>query len=367
MLSDIVKPRISELGKIKIGGLGEERKARGGGTFRLPVKHDHFTVTTMQRDAKRNLIVDEDLMKSLVEEGYADADGKVRRLPVSCLSNDPEEVMQTAYVAYEGKKLAAKSDGKEAEFFYDFKKKQWRDAPFITEWTDELADMTVGTGNDARPMFKMHTTLNVVIASRRARWGGYYKFRTTSEISASQLYGSMIFLKENITYGLLRGVPLQLVIRPIQVNPEGQTTTVYVVHLEARGDDMEAIRTQALQRAEYELKNALQVGKAHRQYLALMRSPADFDEEEAEEVAQEFHPQPALESAAETRASSTSSLTERLAAGMVEGAATAAGSGGSPPPPSPPGPPPSGVHEKDDGINEPPGLFKDRESETIRH
>ena len=28
MLSNLVKPRISELGKIKIGGLGEERQAR---------------------------------------------------------------------------------------------------------------------------------------------------------------------------------------------------------------------------------------------------------------------------------------------------------------------------------------------------
>ena len=81
----------------------------------------------------------------------------------------------------------------------------------------------------------------------------------------------MIFVKENLTFGLLRGVPLQLVVRPIQVNPEGQTTTVYVVHLEARGDDMESIRTQALQRAEYELKNALQVGKAHRQRKAAAR------------------------------------------------------------------------------------------------
>ena len=250
--------------------------------------------------------------------------------------------MQTAWIAYEGKRLAAKSDGVELVRFYDFNKREWLDEPVWCEWKEEYVDLTVGQGNNVRPMFKLHSTLNVVIASKAARWGGYYKLRTTSQISAAQLYGSMLFTKENLTFGLLRGVPLQLVVRPIQVNPEGKATTVFVVHLEARGDDMEAIRDKALRCAEYELKNSLQVGKAHRQYLALMRSPADFDEVEAEEIAQEFHPIPALEAGpAEPPAGSsrTSALSDRLAGATKPAEA----------PTSPPLPPPV-----DDGINEPP-------------
>ena len=49
MLSDLIKPRLPELGKIKIGGLGQERQARSGGTYRQPVKDDHFTIKNLHR------------------------------------------------------------------------------------------------------------------------------------------------------------------------------------------------------------------------------------------------------------------------------------------------------------------------------
>jgi len=43
-------PQLAERGKIKIGGLGDERKKQGSNeTYRLPVKHDYITITTMQR------------------------------------------------------------------------------------------------------------------------------------------------------------------------------------------------------------------------------------------------------------------------------------------------------------------------------
>ena len=48
-----------------------------------------------------------------------------------------------------------------------------------------------------------------------------YKFRTTSRISASQLVGSLVQLQQ-LTGGVLRGLPLQLVVRPIRVTPDGK-------------------------------------------------------------------------------------------------------------------------------------------------
>ena len=80
-----------------------------GGTYRLPRKDDHFTVTTLHRDKDGALIPDKALMAELAQ--YADPDGKIRQLPVCLLSDDLEDVIQTAWVWYVGKKVAARSDG----------------------------------------------------------------------------------------------------------------------------------------------------------------------------------------------------------------------------------------------------------------
>ena len=42
-------PTLPERGKIKIGQHGAERQGKSG-TYRLPVKLDHFVVTTLHRD-----------------------------------------------------------------------------------------------------------------------------------------------------------------------------------------------------------------------------------------------------------------------------------------------------------------------------
>ncbi len=289
MLSDLIKPRVCELGKIKIGGLGEERqKSSGSGTYRMPEKHDCFTVTTLHRDAKGDLIPDAELMASLKD--MADPDGKLRQLPISLLSNDLEDVMQAAYVWYQGKRLAGRGDGKTLTKFFDLGRQQWLATPDVRPWKPEYADLT---GPDGKKLFKLHVTLNCVIAAPSARWGGVYKFRSTSQITAEGLYGSFTQLRL-LTGGQLRGLPLRLVVRPIQVSPEGKPITVYVVHAELRGPDLQAIQTLALERAKHEIDNAKQLGELQQQYRALLAAPGDREtEEEQAEVAAEFHPEPA--------------------------------------------------------------------------
>lgn len=295
MLSDLIKPRVCELGKIKIGGLGEERaKSSGSGTYRMPEKHDCFTVTTLHRDAKGDLIPDAELMASLKD--MADPDGKLRQLPISLLSNDLEDVMQAAYVWYQGKRLAGRGDGKTLTKFFDLGRQQWLPTPDVRPWKPEYADLT---GPDGKKLFKLHVTLNCVIAAPSARWGGVYKFRSTSQITAEGLYGSFTQLRL-LTGGQLRGLPLRLVVRPIQVSPEGKPITVYVVHAELRGPDLQAIQTLALERAKHEIDNAKQLGELQQQYRALLAAPGDREsEEEQAEVAAEFHPdQPVADAAA---------------------------------------------------------------------
>ena len=108
-LSDILRPAICELGKVKIGGLGEARKGAGGTDYRLPKKLDHFRIVSLNRDAQGDLAEDKVLMDSLAK--LADSDGKLRQLPIVLLSNDINEVLQASWVWYSGKRCAARSDG----------------------------------------------------------------------------------------------------------------------------------------------------------------------------------------------------------------------------------------------------------------
>jgi hypothetical protein len=290
-LAELLNPRLNELGKIKIGGLGEEKTSKSGGKYRMPVKYDHFVITTLNRKPNGDLCQDEKLMKSLAE--YADSDGKLRQIPVAVLSNDIEDIMQTAYVMYQGKRLAARSDGVTMErFFVDGK---FLDKPISMPFKRETVEAKDAKGNS---FFKLHTTFNCVIAAKGARWGGVYKFRTTSQISANQLYSSMIELL-SLTNGILRGMPLRLVVSPLQVAPDGKTTTVHVVRLELVGDDMTAIQSAALERAKFELANSQQMKQTQIEYRKMLALPGYSEtSEEISEIVDEFHPESAPEEAA---------------------------------------------------------------------
>jgi len=283
----LLNPRVCELGKIKIGGLGASRKSSGGGTYRLPEKHDHFTITTLQRNGTGDLAPDAPLMKALADGGFADPDGKIRRLPVVLLSHSIPEVLQVAYLWFNGKKLAGLGDGEKLTLFFDRQKNEWFKKPIETDWDPDVTEWKDPKGNR---LFKLHTTLNCVIASPAARWGGYYKFRTTSVISGNQLYGSLLHVRQ-LTGGVLRGVPFELVVRPMQVAPEGIVSTVYVVHLEIVGSDLAAIQGRARDQVQLELSTAKQVAASRVEYLKALKAPDEFDDDsDEEETAAEFHP-----------------------------------------------------------------------------
>lgn len=283
-LFDVIRPRVCEIGKIKIGRKSsQERKSASGGTWRAPEKLDHFVVTTMNRDKNGDYLPDATLMESLSE--FQDADGKLRELPVMVLSNDAEEILQSRYEWYVGKRIAAWSDG--VTLYKKYDGKTWHEAPVESEWDPEKAKAKDSKGNR---YFKLHTTLRVVIAAPKARWGGHYLFRTTSDISAQQLLGSLTHIA-SLTGGILRGLPLRLVVRPMQVSPDGKTTTVFVVHLDLLGPDLTAIQKQALERARFELENRHQLQKAQVEYRKLLAIAAHEPPADQADIAEEFHPE----------------------------------------------------------------------------
>lgn len=297
-----LKLRDIEVGKIKIGGKGAVQTSAKGNQYQQPEKWDHFVVTQLDRDATGNLRKDDALTKKLAAK-VGSLDGKLREIPIAFLSDDLEQVFPTAYVAYAGKKRVATSDGETITWFSEEKSPgQWTplDTPKIKPNINHYVETaTTGSGSSMTRLFKPHGTLNCVITDGDARWGGVYRFRTTSIITIEQIVSGLTHIQE-LTRGFLRNVPIRLVVRPLQVAPEGKPTTVYVVHVEMRGTDLVGIQRSVVEAAQAEMATGRQLNAIRREYLALAAAPGDADEsdEEQAEVAEEFHPETVAPAAA---------------------------------------------------------------------
>lgn len=286
-LSDMLTPKIVELGAVRIGTLGDERKSQGGGTYRMPTKLDHFIITTNFRADDGKLVSDDALIARLKSEYGDPRDGQLREIPIALLSDDIESSLKSAYVHYRGKKCFARSDGVTLWKYFDLKTGAKLDTPEELEWDPELLTKTFNKA----PLFKKHTSLEFVIRVGEARWGGVYRFRTTSMITGDQLYGSLLHLKR-LTSGVMTGMPLMLVVRPIIVSPDGKPTKVYVVHVELRGNDLAELQTRALESARFQKSHRLELRQLQRELNVLNRDPGDMEDDETQAINQQvFHPE----------------------------------------------------------------------------
>jgi hypothetical protein len=280
---------LCQLGCIKLGGKSKQvRTGAGGTTWRAPEKYDAFQITTMNRDAQGDLIVDRPLMEQLIAR-HGDPDGKLRRIPIRALSDNLDDVLQSAFVWYGGKTCAARSDGRTVTWYFDPRSGKRLEHPREDEWAPEMLEMTNSKG---QKLFKAFSTFNAVIAAEEARWGGVYRFRTTSVISLRQLHASLLHLLQ-LTGGVLMGMPLMLCVRPIQVAPEGRATTVHVVHVELRGGDLVQLQEKALEMARFRLAFADQIRTTTTQYRKLLAAPGTEPAEEIAEIVDEFVPEDA--------------------------------------------------------------------------
>jgi hypothetical protein len=290
-----ITPRVAETGKIKLGGLGQERPKHGGGTFRMPVKYEDFVITKTYRNAAGDLVRDAELMASIAH----DPDGKLRSIPIVLHSDEIDEVFPTQYARYAGKKLHCSGDGKTAvrwEFVKDDKgvmtrtgesKQMECPCPFLTD------------GDDKRgPSCKPHATLYCSLAvSGLAVAGAIYTFRTTSIITIQSILGSLMQIKKMT--GMLQGLPLHLVVQPVRT----EKALVYCAHIELRAKDVIEAQRTALESAKMRGTLIGEVADLNRSYRAMLTAPADESDEEQGEVAAEFYPEentPAPEDAPQT-------------------------------------------------------------------
>ena len=286
-----LKRSVALTGHIKIGNKGEERQGRSG-MWAPPQKLDHFLVTKTYRegDHNSNFVVDDAIMGALVAGGFADADGKVRRIPIWLLQDEVDLVYPTAYVAYAGRSMACRGDGEQATRFISPDGEVLAEPVQVPCPCERLEKDLVG---NRRCKFSgiLHCALRL---PGHAVIGSVYTHRTTSEISVSQVFTHLGDILE-IT-GTLRGLPLMLVLRPQQVSPGGKPKTVYVTHVDLC-EELVIAQRGALEAANMRRElagNLLATREAD--YRPTLQLPGGESAEEQAEVAEEFYPDAVIDS-----------------------------------------------------------------------
>lgn len=274
MIHDIM-PAFTECGKIKLGGLGDERKAKSGGTYRMPVKFDEFVVTKTYRNNEGDLVPDDDIMGALDKD-----DGKLRAIPILLHSDELEEVFPTSYARYAGKKLHCSGDGKVATRWELKEGKRTGANKQIQCPCQFLQDRS------CKPHGTLHCSIRV---EGLAVAGAIHTFRTTSIISIRRIIGSLTQIQK--LAGVLQGLPLWLVVQPVVVTPDGHpTSTVYCAHIELRAADIKSAQLAAIEAAKLRKELAGEVAQMNERYRAMLKAPAeDESDEEQAAVAAEFH------------------------------------------------------------------------------
>ena len=271
-----ITPKLAEAGKIKIGGLGQERKARGGGTYRLPQKYDHFIITKTNRNKAGDLEIDTGLMDGL----EPDSDGQVRAIPIMLHSDVIDEVFPTAYALYSGRRCVCRGDG-ETALRREVIQKQYTGKSKEMECPCSYFKAESGPVCKANGKFFCSITV-----PGSAIAGAVHAWRTTSIISIEQMFGSLLQIRT--ICGTLRGVPLWLRVKPITVEPPGSKggITVYCCHVELRAADIAVIQQNAIEVAK--MRRAL--GGDDGNYGRTLTLPAhDESTEEQGDIANEFY------------------------------------------------------------------------------
>jgi hypothetical protein len=216
-----ISPALAEIGKIKIGCLGNKRTASGR---LLPEKWDHFKIGTLMKDKEGRVEIDKVMTESLGDD-KTEID--------ICLCYDKLSLnFPTFYAAFTQSKLACmgnghvawqrQEDGERKEITCDRKQCAWANAKKC----------------------KPYGRLSVILTNAN-RIGGTYVFRTTSWNSIRNIISAMAFI-QNQTGGILAGLPLKLKLRAASAVPNGvgRKVTIYVANIEYAGT-MEQLKGEA--------------------------------------------------------------------------------------------------------------------------
>lgn len=275
MIKGLVR-RLNEAGKIKIGKKSEnELPTKAGGTFRPPERLDHFIVTTTEKDANGDLVVDKALMKALSEDQdtVKNEKGEIIGIPIRLIYDDTELNFPTRLAAYEKGILTCYGDGETA---YS------RLSDFKTPKQCPCSRLDSGE-------CKYNGKLTCVIDAA-GMFGQVHVFRTTSFNSVHGIIGGIELVK-TATGGKIAGLPLMLMLnnKSTTIPKTGQPTTIQVVSVCYRGT-MSSLQKKCLQMASENAQFLLGMQEIERDARNMGVCDVVSDEED-KDFQEEFYPE----------------------------------------------------------------------------
>jgi len=261
-----LKPKLAEIGKIKIGALSDKMvKGR-----RLPKKLDHFVVTSLLRDESGDLLIDEEMTNKIGDS--------CQELPIYLCYDDPSLNFATFYGYFTQSRLQCMGNGITASRTLESGDKE--------EITCNPKTCEAYQKKQCRP----YGRLSVILADA-SRVGGCYILRTTSWNSIRNILTSMMFIR-TITGEILAGIKLKMTLIPMQVQPRdmGRTVKIYTVNIEYDGnwEQLKDAASKEMQRRIQLGTNMKQIESGDREMIAeQVKTEA---EEQAAEISQEFNP-----------------------------------------------------------------------------
>ena len=263
----ILKPRMPEIGKIKIGGLGKKMKAqKSGREYRIPVQYGCFVITTLERNEKTgNFMTDKEMHLHLNDP---ECKG-LNEIPIKLLYNNIGENFPSYLACYDGSTMVCTGDGENAN----------RQDEGIMECPCERFE----TDYEGKTPCKMNAVLTCMLPLLTTV-GAVHKFRTCSFNTIQGITSSLAYIS-SLTDGILFEIPLKLVITTKPgTNPKtGKKQKVQYVRIEFDGSTDDLIK-----------QGRLVASKTGRKQIA---APADvndmigdIDKHEAEEIAAEYYP-----------------------------------------------------------------------------
>lgn len=278
MISRAAMPaRPQEIGKIKIGGVAEQRASSGGGSYGRPVKYDHFVVTTRERGNDGNFVRDARVHDVIGDEP--------RTLDAFLMFPDPADSFHSELSAWKGKTTKLREcDGL-----------NWTDPT-----TGNVGTCTIGSGKktcDCKP----YGRLALQLADAPDAFG-FHVFRTTSWESVNNIQTALEMIRDN--FGSCYRAPVRLVVYEADVTytdgAKRKTGTAQKVGLVLRMPMEEA---GAMIVAAERDRAALAGPDSLRALAAGVRADLDAaDGDDVEGFVREFHPDRAIAASVGTRA-----------------------------------------------------------------
>ena len=281
-------PGLQEVGKIKIGNKGAKRSSQGGSDWQPPQKLDYFLLTTLERGADNNYVLDKRLHQKFGE--------KPKEIPVRLIYDDIGLNFATRYICYYGKTVFCSGDGETAQRLQSDKTTyKERTCPCERQDPKFAGDVVNGQVKAGQGKCKINGILSVIVDGADSV-GGVWKFRTTSYNTVVGIMSSLALISR-ITGGRLAGIPLNMTVSPktTQDPIKGGQVTVYVVGLTFAGN-MDTLRNTGYQIAMDEAKHGISMKDIENRAMVLLShtpSGGGIGDDDTLDVLDEFYPEEA--------------------------------------------------------------------------